>query len=113
MADIASSELEQKFLDNPQDVVDFKAGSQTYSLNFECKFVKWISFHTFKMLKQFLRPSCSRRRYATDKQAVRHEEECEKTTSVCLCRRCQNNHSEVRMSYVGAIFKKNLDKCKQ
>lgn len=52
VADIDSSELEQKFLDNAQDVVDFKAGSQTYSLNFECKFVK-CPFTLERILKRF------------------------------------------------------------
>lgn len=33
--DMDSSKLEQKFLDNPNDVVDFMAGSQSYSLSFE------------------------------------------------------------------------------
>lgn len=36
-ADMDSSKLEQKFLDNPQDVVEFNAGSQSYSLCFQGK----------------------------------------------------------------------------
>lgn len=34
-ADVDSIKLEQKFLDNAKDVVEFKAGSQSYSLSFE------------------------------------------------------------------------------
>lgn len=33
--DVNSTQLEQKFLNNATDVVEFKAGSQTYSLNFK------------------------------------------------------------------------------
>lgn len=36
--DVNSTQLEQKFLNNATDVVEFKAGSQTYSLNFKCEF---------------------------------------------------------------------------
>lgn len=32
-ADVDSIKLEQKFLDNDQDVVEFRAGSQSYSLS--------------------------------------------------------------------------------
>ncbi|XP_071371281.1 protein mono-ADP-ribosyltransferase PARP12-like [Centroberyx affinis] len=34
-ANISSAELEQKFLNDEKNVVEFKAGSQTYSLNFQ------------------------------------------------------------------------------
>ncbi|XP_040886394.1 protein mono-ADP-ribosyltransferase PARP12 [Toxotes jaculatrix] len=34
-ADIGSAQLEQKFLDNDKDVVEFTAGSQSYSLSFQ------------------------------------------------------------------------------
>uniref|UniRef100_A0A3Q3GLL0 Poly [ADP-ribose] polymerase 12-like n=1 Tax=Kryptolebias marmoratus TaxID=37003 RepID=A0A3Q3GLL0_KRYMA len=34
-ADISSSKLEKKFLDNEKDVVDFRAGSQSYTLSFQ------------------------------------------------------------------------------
>ncbi|KAJ4918045.1 hypothetical protein JOQ06_004059, partial [Pogonophryne albipinna] len=34
-ADTGSAELEQKFLDNAKDVVEFSAGSQAYSLSFQ------------------------------------------------------------------------------
>ncbi|XP_071371283.1 protein mono-ADP-ribosyltransferase PARP12-like [Centroberyx affinis] len=34
-ANISSAELEQKFLNDKKDVVEFKAGSQTYSLSFQ------------------------------------------------------------------------------
>ena len=36
-ADTGSAELEQKFLDNAKDVVEFSAGSQAYSLSFQGK----------------------------------------------------------------------------
>lgn len=36
-ADMDSSKLEQKFLDNDKDVVEFKAGLQSYSLSFQGK----------------------------------------------------------------------------
>ena len=37
VADVDSSILEQKFLDNDKDVVEFTAGSQSYSLSFQGK----------------------------------------------------------------------------
>ena len=36
-ADMESSELEKRFLANPKDVVNFMAGSQSYSLSFQGK----------------------------------------------------------------------------
>ena len=37
VADVDSPTLEQKFLDNDKDVVEFTAGSQSYSLSFQGK----------------------------------------------------------------------------
>lgn len=36
-ADMDSSKLEQKYVDDAKDVVEFQAGSQSYSLSFEGK----------------------------------------------------------------------------
>lgn len=59
-ADMDSSTLEQRFLNNAKDVVEFKAGSQTYSLSFEGKhfFLQLISLFCELKLLIILKKCC-------------------------------------------------------
>lgn len=72
-ADMGSSSLEQKFVANDKDVVEFKAGSQMYSLSFQGKqMMQCISqlsplyYCFYYIFFLFLV------RYDTNKQALRH-----------------------------------------
>ncbi len=96
-----SPKLEQKFLDNDKDVVEFTAGSQSYSLSFPgkqrlCSGSLGLQFCAFQNKSSIIIMSFSPLRHDTNKQAVRHKEACEKTAPVCLCSRCPNKESEVR-----------------
>ncbi|KAF3859114.1 hypothetical protein F7725_021513 [Dissostichus mawsoni] len=51
-ADTGSAELEQKFLDNAKDVVEFSAGSQAYSLSFQDLIQTNKQYGTKKVVKR-------------------------------------------------------------
>ncbi|XP_076579028.1 protein mono-ADP-ribosyltransferase PARP12 [Chaetodon auriga] len=51
-ADMDSSKLEQKFLDNDKDVVEFVAGSQSYSLSFQDMIQANKQYHTKRVVRR-------------------------------------------------------------
>lgn len=105
-ADVDSSILEQKLLDNANDV-KFKAHSQTYSLSFRGKCPKIWHLPLIDHWGTMTKGSSPPPRYDTDKHYLWNQEGCEKTAPVCLCSRCHVWQIEVgvtKVSWHGGVF---------